>query len=605
MKMRYHASYNLLGKTRYGCMPEVTLLRENVSGRQSCVGDQGPGAWHPVCSPPAAFLQSPILRSKLVLLACNLKTKKTERRVLPYNIRISCKGMTKRKRTPSSSPPPRARVPFQIPPSLQRLSMISRSLAHQSDKLARVSQDEQNARVIALAQPLGEVLPSVAATSGGTESRDGQAQGFRAFAPPKQPSFPDTQTWVVSKPRRSHVPDNAGFMPPTQPSFPQGEAGPQPQPRSGIPSPQPQPHKAATPAVGPELAPQPIPSEATLANLEPPAADGEVLCLETQPNRIAALIAQKRAANEANHRREIWVRQQAAHRISSQAPDDQLLNELNSAAGHSAKGHSSVAGQAGRARTGQHQAVGNLDQYAIPTPVITFDPIVPSTGMQTDNRKTGHVKKGSTGSKEPTRGPTSAPATKSAELTKETSPRDHNSLFSSSASTTPSPDGRSQAADRQTQDPQQQPNQHGSFTAQVSAAGSSAPPIDANSKSISPNSAKHKTNSRYPDSSFVRQPNQSNHSTPVAAGYYRFKPKHWQTNSSTQPEHQQQIQALSPATQSGYQRIESSVWPASRDMPQKTPPNPVFRNLTQDRFGRFGVGGKLKEAVGQPSGAGA
>jgi hypothetical protein len=502
--------------------------------------------------------------------------------------------MTKRKRTPSSSPPPRARVPFQIPASLQRLSMISRSLAHQSDKLAGVNQDDQSTLMIAQAQPSGEVIPSVTATSGGSESRDGQAQGFRAFAPPKQPSFPDTQTWVVSKPRRSHVPDNAGFMPPTQPSFSQGQAGPQPQP-----------HEAATPAIGPGLAPQPIPPETTLANLEPPPADGEVLCLETQPNRIAALIAQKRAANEANRRREVWIRQQAAHRISSQAPDDQLLNELNSAAGHSAKEHSSAASKAGKARTGQHQVTGNLDQYATPTPVIKFDPIVSSTGMQADNRKTGHVKKGSAGSKELARGPTSAPATKSAKLTKEASTRDHDSLFSSSASTTPSPDGRSQALGRQTQDPQQQPNQHGSFASQVSAAASSAPPIDANFKSVSFNSAKHKSNSRYPDASFVRQPNQGNHSTPVAAGYYRFKPKHWQTNSSTQPEHQQQIQAPSPATQSGYQRIESSAWPASRDMPQKTPPNPVFRNLTQDRFGRFGVGGKLKEAVGQSSGTGA
>jgi hypothetical protein len=510
--------------------------------------------------------------------------------------------MTKRKRTPSSSPPPRARVPFQIPASLQRLSMISRSLAHQSDKLAGFGQDDQNARVIAQQQPLGEVLPAVATTSGGTEARDGQAQGFRAFAPPKQPSFPDAQTWVVSKPRRGHVPDNAGLIPPTQPLFPQGQVGPQPQPRREIPPPQPQLHKTATPAVGPGLAPQPIPPEAALANLEPPPADGEVLCLETQPNRIAALIAQKRVANEENRRREVWVRQQVAHRISSQAPDDQLLNELNSAAGHSAKGHSSAATNVGRAGTGKHQAVGNLDQYATPTPVITFDPIIPSTGIQADNRKTGHVKKGSAGSKEPTRGLASASATKSAKLVKEISSRDHDSLFSSSGSTSPSPDGRSQAAGRQTQDPQQQPNQHSSSVAQVSAPASSAAPIDAN---FSSNSAKHKSTSRYPDASVVRQPNQSNHSTPVAAGYYRFKPKHWQTNSSAQPEHQQQIQALSPATQSGYQRIESSAWPASHSMPQKTPPNPVFRNLTQDRFGKFGVGGKLKEAVSQPSGAGA
>ena len=471
--------------------------------------------------------------------------------------------------------------------------MISRSLVHQSEKLAGPSQDGKNSRVIAQAQPLDEVLPSVAASSGGTEARDGQAKGFRAFAPPKQPSFPDTQTWVASKPRRSHAPDNTGFIPPRQPSFPQGQAGPQPQPQGGIPPPQPQPYKAATPTVGPGLAPQPIPPEATLANLEPPPADGEVLCLETQPNRIAALIAQKRAANEANRRREVWARQQVAHRISSQAPDDQLLNELNSAAGDSAKGQSSAAAGAGRAGSGQHQTVRDLDQYATPTPVITFDPIVSSTGIQTDNQKTSHLREGSAGSKEAT------------ESAKETSSREHESRFSLSGSTTPSPDERSQAARRQTQNLPQQPNQHHSFAAQVSAATSSAPPNDANFKSISSNSAKHKSNSRYPDASFVRQPNQSNHSTPVAAGYYRFKPKHWQTNNSTQPEHQQQIQAHSPATQSGYQRLEPSAWPASHDMPQKVPPNPVFRNLTQDRFGRFGVGGKLKEAVGQPSGAGA
>jgi hypothetical protein len=509
--------------------------------------------------------------------------------------------MTKRKRTPSSSPPSRARVPFQIPASLQRLSMISRSLVHQSEKLAGLSQDDENSRVIAQAQPLDEVLPSVAAPSGGTEARDGQAKGFRAFAPPKQPSFPDAQTWVAPKPRRSHAPDNAGFIPPRQPPLPQGQAGPQSQPRGGIPPPpppppQPQPHKVAIPTVGPGLAPQPIPPEAALANLEPPPADGEVLCLETQPNRIAALIAQKRAANEANRRREVWARQQVAHRISSQAPDDQLLNELNSAAGDSAKDHSSAVAEAGRAGMGQHQAVRNLDQYATPTSVITFNPIVSPTGIQTDNRETSHLKEGSAGSKE---------ATKPAEVTKETSSRGHESRFSLSGSTTPSPDERPQAARRQTQDLPQQPNQHDSFAAQASAATSSAPPNDVNFKSISSSSAKHKSNSRYPDASFVRQPNQSNHSTPVAAGYYRFKPKHWQTNNSTQPEHQQQILAHSPATQSGYQRLESSAWPASHNMPQKAPPNPVFRNLTQDKFGRFGVGGKLKEAVGQPSGAGA
>jgi hypothetical protein len=514
--------------------------------------------------------------------------------------------MTKRKRTPSPSPPPRVRVPFQIPASLQRLSMLSRSLVHQSEKLAGLGQDDHNARMIAQAQPLGEVSPSVAAASERAEARDGQAQGFRAFAPPKQPSFPEAQTWVAPKPRRSHVPDDAVAMPPGQPSIPQGQAEPQSQPQRGTPPSQPQPHKVVTSAARPGLAPPPIPPEAALANLEPPPADGEVLCLETQPNRIAALIAQKRAANEANRRREVWTRQQVAHRISSQAPDDQLLSELNSAAGDSTKEHSSAATEAGSAGTRQHPTVKNLEQYATPTPVITFDPVVPSTEIQADNQKTSNVTKASPGSsKEPARGPTSTSATKSVKATKATSSHNHESLFSLPGSTAPSPDERSRVAGRQAQDPQQQPNQHDSFAAQVSTAASSAPPIDANFKSISSNSAKHKSKSQYSDASFVRRPNHSNHSTPVVAGYYRFKPNHWQTHNSTLPDHQQQIQALSPATQSGYSRLDSSLWPTSHDVPRKTPPNPVFRNLTQDKFGRFGAGGKLKEAVGQPSGAGA
>src|SRR4051794_8428476 len=117
--------------------------------------------------------------------------------------------MTKRKRTPPPSPPPRAI--FQIPASLQRLSVISRSLAHQSEKLAGVSRDGQNMRITAQAQAqaqaqaLSGAPPAVAAASAGMDGGDGHGQGFRAFAPRKQPSFPDAQTWVEPKARRSQV----------------------------------------------------------------------------------------------------------------------------------------------------------------------------------------------------------------------------------------------------------------------------------------------------------------------------------------------------------------------------------------------------------------
>jgi hypothetical protein len=128
------------------------------------------------------------------------------------------------------------------------------------------------------------------------------------------------------------------------------------------------------------------------------------------------------------------------------------------------------------------------------------------------------------------------------------------------------------------------------------------------------NSTKTKTkaNTRNPKTSIVPQHSQRDQPAPVAAGYYRFNPRHWQSSSTSsqqqqqeqQRQQQQQSQASAPDAQSGYQDIEANVWPASRNTPQKLQPNAVFRNLTQDKFGRFGVGGKLKEAAGQQSGAG-
>ena len=504
--------------------------------------------------------------------------------------------MTKRKRTPSSSPAPRARVSFQIPASLQRLSMISRSLAHQSDTLA-VNADGPNPRIIAQAQALGGATPSVATASSKTEVRDGRGHGFRAFAPPKQPSFPDAQTWVAPTPRRLPIPDDTGFMPSTQPSFPPGQAWPQPQPRKVVPWPQSPSQTAATlaPTPPPSWVPPPVPTEATLTDLEAPPAEGETLCLETQPNRIAALIAQKRAANEANRRREAWTRQAAAHRMSSQAPDDQLLNELNSALGQS-----SVANNAAQASTSSLP-----QQYVTPTTPITFDPVIPSAGVQAHSETVAQTDKASKANKKPARDLTSARPAKSTERALS---HDHDSLFSSSGTSSPSPTEPRKQGGGHGQHSRQQANRQDSLVDRLSVAASTAPAVVPQVIQIRSHSSKRKiSNSRHSDTSSARQTSQTNPAPPVAAGYYRFNPRHWQTSSTSQQQQQQQqaTQHLAPAAQSAYQRIEASAWPASHEVQQKGMPNPVFRNLTQDKFGRFGVGGKLKEAVAKQNGAGA
>ena len=502
--------------------------------------------------------------------------------------------MTKRKRTPSSSPAPRARVPFQIPASLQRLSMISRSLAHQSDKLA-VDLDDHNPHIIAQAEALGGAPSLATAASSTIEVRDGRGHGFRAFAPPKQPSFPDAQTWVAPKPRQLPIPDDTGFMPSTQPSFPPGQAWPRPQPRKAVPLPQPPSQTTATlaPAPPPSWVPPPVPTEATLTNLEAPPAEGQTLCLETQPNRIAALIAQKRAANEANRRREAWTRQAAAHRMSSQAPDDQLLNELNSALGQSSAVN----------KTAQTHTSSLPQQYVTPTTPITFDPVVPSAGFQAHSKTVAQTDKASNANKAPARDPTSA---RPAESTERAPSDDHYSLFSSSGTPSPSPTEPRKPGGGQGQHSRQQASRQDSFVDQLSVAASTAPPVAPQVTQIRSHSSKRKvSNSRHPHPSSTRQTPQTNAAPPVAAGYYRFNPRHWQTSSTSQQQQQQATQHFAPAAQSAYPRIEASAWPADHDVPQKGMPNPVFRNLTQDKFGRFGVGGKLKEAVAKQNGAGA
>lgn len=354
--------------------------------------------------------------------------------------------MTKRKRTPSSSPPPRARVPVQISASLQRLSILSRSLAYQSDKLTTADQDAHNMQAQAQASDTAPLQGT--ARPAGIPSANGQKQGFRGFAPPKQPSFPETQTWVAPKGRPVPTPDPAGFMPRSQPSFPQGQAWPQPQPRYTAPvpanwAPRPSQRSAVppTPNWGPSQPryggpPPPNLFQPQSRNAEPPPPDStqpqsqhtgltppneapspvapqtpskivgrsvekeEAPCLETQPQLVAALIAQKRAAAAETRKRAAWARMDSSQARHSPAPDDQLRNELN-------------------------QTLESRP-YVTPTTAITFDPV--SSSAEPDPT-TNRASAASQSSQKPPR-----------------ASYDMDSLFASSGSTSPAPNESSKTA---------------------------------------------------------------------------------------------------------------------------------------------------------------
>src|SRR5271163_1971067 len=216
--------------------------------------------------------------------------------------------MTRRKRSPSPSTPNK-RVAFQIPDSLQQLSALSRTLAQQADTLVGGGQDDQNARIIAQAQSLEHALSQAVANP----KPEKDCPGFQKFVPQTQ-EFPDTQPWIQSHSRPLPQSKQLGF-----PVFNTQGFLPRPVPLA----------QANTPTTCQSIPRTPIAqtSPAQTYN-EPLAKEGEPLCLATQPKQIAALIAKKRAENEANNQREKWAQEQFAHRLL-QAPDDQLLRELN------------------------------------------------------------------------------------------------------------------------------------------------------------------------------------------------------------------------------------------------------------------------------------
>ncbi len=489
--------------------------------------------------------------------------------VLLYLTLFTCAGsniviasltiMTKRKRTPPPSPPPRASV-LQIPASLQRLSVLSRSLAYQSDKLADSGQDAKNAHTVAHAQVL-DGTPSAVTAFVTMTSPNGQIQGFKAFAPSKQPSFPDTQTWVAPKPRAVPMPDAAGFMPPTQPSFPQGQAWPQPQPR-----------KVVNPPL--RLAPAPVAPQTTPIRLEPAPMNSEPLCLETQPHSVAALIAQKRAANEASRKREAWTRKASQHR-RWERPDDQLLDELNQTLEPPSTQGTPTPGAVSTAR---HPGSGASPpgQFVTPTPAITFDPTVPNAATPAENSWTASQPAPRPNFKPSTRRPRTHP--------------DQISLFSSAESTTAPTESLNRFIP-------QQPRQN-SLDAQLYAPAKTAPaqPPARVSQPAHPQPIQSNLNANAQSAaaSLARQQQHSKQSGQASAGYYRFDPRHWQTSSTN---HQQQ----------GSHRVDPALLAIgpTQSTPKGRANNTAFRNLTKDKFGKLGPGGTLTEMpVGQKSGGG-
>src|SRR2546421_6075327 len=73
------------------------------------------------------------------------------------------------------------------------------------------------------------------------------------------------------------------------------------------------------------------------------------------------------------------------YRMSSQAPDDQLRSELNSAVGRPATSHPA------NLVPGEDQAQRHAEQYVTPTAAITFNPAVPPAAAQADTRTTDHA----------------------------------------------------------------------------------------------------------------------------------------------------------------------------------------------------------------------
>jgi hypothetical protein len=468
--------------------------------------------------------------------------------------------MTRRKRSPSPSYPNK-RIAFQIPDSLQQLSALSRTLAQQADTLVGGGQDDQNARITAQAQSLGHAL-SQAVTNPKPES-----SCFQKIVPQTQ-EFPDTQPWIQPHSRPLPQSKQLGF-----PVFNTQGSLSRPIPLA----------QTNTPTTCQSIPRTPIAqtSPAQTYN-EPLAKEGEPLCLATQPKQIAALIAKKRAENEANNQREKWAQEQFAHRLL-QAPDDRLLRELN----------------------GQFNQQGSRPVPS-PTQVVKCNrmetPLAGQLARNSFQKGRGYL---ATGEQRQADGLGSEEVS-----VHRRQHQNHDSLFPSSTTSPTSAtldryQGHSSSPGNADSSLTNTDSHNKSFHSQPLTAASSVAQAEQPNAHVQAQSQPSKPMDYPSNISYIRQPvqqQQSQHQTqppnlpsaetdfvPNGPRYYGIEPRLWSDIPTSE--------ILSPYSQSPFQG--QSPYGVSSGSPYTPLPSlgKEFRDLTQKRLGGYGVSGQFMEAV--------
>ncbi|KIV94437.1 hypothetical protein PV10_02204 [Exophiala mesophila] len=205
--------------------------------------------------------------------------------------------MTRRKRTPSPSAAQK-RVAFEIPASLQQFSSISRSLATN----IATPDNTGHPGPLNASHPL-PTKPSTPAAATKPSSRPvTHSQKFTQTS--QRPSSVGREAWInqsATKPANVSSASTKSQTSATQAS-------------------RTTPRHSSTPTRADSTSTQrqasSNPTSTTASAMEPELKDGEAPTLKTHPNLIAALIAAKRAENEAIGNRERWARQQSEYRAT-------------------------------------------------------------------------------------------------------------------------------------------------------------------------------------------------------------------------------------------------------------------------------------------------
>ncbi|RVX72172.1 hypothetical protein B0A52_04376 [Exophiala mesophila] len=215
--------------------------------------------------------------------------------------------MTRRKRTPSPSTAQK-RVAFEIPASLQQFSSISRSLA------TNIATPDNTGHPGPL--NASHTLPTKHSTpAAATKPSSRPVTHSQKFTQTSQrPSSVGREAWInqsATKPANASSASTKSHASATQAS-------------------RTTPRHSSTPTRADSTSTQrrasSNPTSNTASAMEPELKDGEAPTLKTHPNLIAALIAAKRAENEAIGNRERWARQQSEYR-ATKSPSAQPSNE--------------------------------------------------------------------------------------------------------------------------------------------------------------------------------------------------------------------------------------------------------------------------------------